>query len=170
MHRPQPLLPIDLLSFGIGDTKFLIRKFGKGFWLPVTAPRDTGVSRRSGGNTHHVQAAAGDAGGAIGSALAAHRKLGGKRSFLMDHAYWGPQFSEEEIARVIGENRKSIREAGCLLETDLNELELCQRAAASIADGKVVGWFQGRMEWGAKSSRQSFDFGRPSSRRYEGNP
>jgi hypothetical protein len=31
--------------------------------------------------------------------LVAHHKLGGKRSFLMDHAYWGPQFSEEEIAR-----------------------------------------------------------------------
>ena len=59
------------------------------------------VRRRTKFQRVYVQAAAGDAGGAIGSALAAHHKLGGKRSFLMDHAYWGPQFSEEEIARVI---------------------------------------------------------------------
>jgi len=99
----------------------------------------------------YVQAAAGDAGGALGSALAAHHRLGGKRSFIMDNAYWGPQFSEEEIARVIGEHRKSIMEAGCSVETQVNESELCQRAAVSIADGKVVGWFQGRMEWGPRA-------------------
>jgi carbamoyltransferase len=109
------------------------------------------VRRRTKFQRVYVQAAAGDAGGAIGSALAAHHKLGGKRSFLMDHAYWGPQFSEEEIGRVIGEHRTLIREAGCLVQTQLDESELCQRAAASIADGRVVGWFQGRMEWGPRA-------------------
>jgi carbamoyltransferase len=104
------------------------------------------VRRRTNFRRVYVQAAAGDAGGAIGSALAVHHKLGGKRSFVMDHAYWGPQFSEEEIARVIGEHRTLIREAGCLVQTQLDESELCQRAAAAIADGRVVGWFQGRME------------------------
>src|SRR5205823_5771590 len=49
------------------------------------------------------------------------------------------------------EHRKSITEAGCLVETQVGESELCQRAAASIADGKVVGWFQGRMEWGPRA-------------------
>jgi carbamoyltransferase len=109
------------------------------------------VRRRTKFQRIYVQAAAGDAGGAIGSAIAAHHKLGGKRSFLMDHAYWGPQFSEEEIARVIGEHRTLIREVGCLVETQGDVLELCQLAAASIADGKVVGWFQGRMEWGPRA-------------------
>jgi carbamoyltransferase len=109
------------------------------------------VRRRTKFQRVYVQAAAGDAGGAIGSALAAHHKLGGKRSFLMDHAYWGPQFSEEEIARVIDEHRTLIREAGCLVQTQVDVSELCQRAAASIADGKVVGWFQGRMEWGPRA-------------------
>jgi carbamoyltransferase len=109
------------------------------------------VRRRTNFQRVYVQAAAGDAGGAIGSALAAYHKLGGKRSFLMDHAYWGPQFSEKEIARVISENMKAIGEAGCTVETQENESELYKRVAASIADGKVVGWFQGRMEWGPRA-------------------
>ena len=66
------------------------------------------VRRRTNFQRVYVQAAAGDAGGAIGSALAAHHKLGGKRSFVMDHAYWGPQFSEEEIARVLDEHGKEV--------------------------------------------------------------
>ena len=45
----------------------------------------------------YVQAAAGDAGGAIGAAFAVWHKLGGERSFVMDHAYWGPQFSSSDI-------------------------------------------------------------------------
>src|SRR5207302_5149659 len=44
----------------------------------------------------YVQAAAGDAGGAIGSAFAVWHKLGGKRTFVMDHAYWGPTFDAAE--------------------------------------------------------------------------
>ena len=45
----------------------------------------------------YVQSAAGDAGGAIGAAFAVWHQLGGARSFVMDHAYWGPQFSPAEI-------------------------------------------------------------------------
>ena len=40
---------------------------------------------------------------------------------------------------------------GCVVETVENEAELCRRAATAIADGKVVGWFQGRMEWGPRA-------------------
>ena len=47
----------------------------------------------------YVQAAAGDAGGAIGAAFAVWHKLGGERSFVMDHAYWGPQFSSTTSRR-----------------------------------------------------------------------
>ena len=47
----------------------------------------------------YVQSAAGDAGGAIGAAFALWHKLGGDRCFVMDHAYWGPQFSSEDIRR-----------------------------------------------------------------------
>ena len=46
----------------------------------------------------YVQSAAGDAGGAIGAAFALWHKLGGARSFVMDHAYWGPHFGPADIS------------------------------------------------------------------------
>ena len=99
----------------------------------------------------YVQAAAGDAGGAIGAAFALWHKLGGNRSFVMDNAYWGPQFSDRDIARLIEGVRREIDDHGCLIEFIEDEGELCRHAAAAIADGKVVGWFQGRMEWGPRA-------------------
>jgi carbamoyltransferase len=99
----------------------------------------------------YVQPAAGDAGGAIGSAFAVWHKLGGKRTFVMDHAYWGPAFGAADISNLVGARRSEIAAAGCLLENVCDEAALCQRAAAAIADGKVVGWFQGRMEWGPRA-------------------
>ena len=44
-----------------------------------------------------------------------------------------------------------IAEAGCTVETIADDAELCRRTALAIADGKVVGWFQGRMEWGPRA-------------------
>lgn len=99
----------------------------------------------------YVQSAAGDAGGAIGAAFALWQRLGGERSFVMDHAYWGPQFSDNEIAAIIEKNRDEIRAGGCALENISDEAELCRRTAQAVADGKVVGWFQGRMEWGPRA-------------------
>lgn len=99
----------------------------------------------------YVQSAAGDAGGAIGAAFAVWHKLGGKRSFVMDHAYWGPHFSSSDIANLIDERRNEIESAGCMIEEMADEAELYRRTAAAIANGKVVGWFQGRMEWGPRA-------------------
>ncbi len=99
----------------------------------------------------YVQSAAGDAGGAIGAAFALWHKLDGARSFVMDHAYWGPQFSEADIRTSITARESEIKAAGCSVETIADEAELCRRAAAAAADGKVVGWFQGRMEWGPRA-------------------
>ena len=99
----------------------------------------------------YVQAAAGDAGGAIGAAFALWHKLGGNRSFVMDHAYWGPHFNAAEIAQLLREKRSDIESAGCVVEEIADEAELCRRTAAAIQDGKVVGWFQGRMEWGPRA-------------------
>ena len=99
----------------------------------------------------YVQSAAGDAGGAIGAAFALWHKLGGARSFVMDHAYWGPQFGPADIRALISEREPEIEAAGCSVETIADEAELCRRTAAAIADGKVVGWFQGRMEWGPRA-------------------
>jgi carbamoyltransferase len=99
----------------------------------------------------YVQSAAGDAGGAIGAAFALWHKLGGERSFVMDHAYWGPQFGDGEIDALLAARKAEINEAGCSVETIADGTELCRRTAAVIADGKVVGWFQGRMEWGPRA-------------------
>src|SRR5437660_1395839 len=99
----------------------------------------------------YVQSAAGDAGGAIGAAFAVWHQLGGKRSFVMDHAYWGPQYGRDEIAYLVASQADSITSAGCTVEEISDEGELCRRTAAAIADGNVVGWFQGRMEWGPRA-------------------
>jgi carbamoyltransferase len=99
----------------------------------------------------YVQAAAGDAGGAIGAAFAAWHKNGGRRSFVMHHANWGPQFGSDYIEQVLKEDSGRIEEAGCTIERVENEEELCKRTAAAVADGNVIGWFQGRMEWGPRA-------------------
>jgi carbamoyltransferase len=99
----------------------------------------------------YVQAAAGDAGGAIGAALATWHKLGGDRSFVMDHAYWGPAFDRNHVAAVLVKHGTEIAQARCAIEEIADENELCRRTAAAIAEGKVVGWFQGRMEWGPRA-------------------
>ena len=99
----------------------------------------------------YVQSAAGDAGGSIGAAYAVWHQLGGDRSFVMDHASWGPQFSADEIAALIAERGDDIARAGCAVEEIADENALCRRAAEAIAAGKVLGWFQGRMEWGPRA-------------------
>jgi carbamoyltransferase len=99
----------------------------------------------------YVQAAAGDAGGAIGAAFAVWHKLGGERTFVMDHAYWGPEFGPGDIAELLALHRAEIAQAGCTIEKIPDELALCQLTASAIAKGKVVGWFQGRMEWGPRA-------------------
>jgi carbamoyltransferase len=99
----------------------------------------------------YVQAAAGDAGGAIGAALATWHKLGGDRSFVMDHAYWGPAFDRDYIAAVLAQHGEEIAQAGCAIAEIDDEDDLCRLTAAVIAEGKIVGWFQGRMEWGPRA-------------------
>lgn len=100
----------------------------------------------------YIQSAAGDAGGAIGAAFETwHRVSGAPRNFFMDHAYWGPEVSDEEIEKLLAERRPDLEQQGCQVER-LNGLDtLCERAALSISEGKVVGWFQGRMEWGPRA-------------------
>jgi carbamoyltransferase len=99
----------------------------------------------------YVQAAAGDAGGAIGSAFAVWHKQGGKREFVMDHAYWGPAFNGTDVSTLLTAHQSDIAAAGCAAEEIADEDALCRRTAEAIADGKVVGWFQGRMEWGPRA-------------------
>ena len=90
------------------------------------------VRRQTAFRRVYVQAAAGDAGGAIGAAFALWHKLGGNRSFVMDHAYWGPHFKTAEIAQLLQEKRSDIESAECVVEEIADEAELCRRTAAEI--------------------------------------
>ncbi|MCH8847235.1 MAG: carbamoyltransferase [Proteobacteria bacterium] len=113
----------------------------------------------------YIQSAAGDAGGAIGAAFAAWNDLNidtpssqtfspageGTGRFAMDHAYWGPSFSNKEIGQLLAEKGEELQKKGCKIEQIEDENELCRRTAEAIADGKVIGWFQGRMEWGPRA-------------------
>ncbi|HET7457631.1 MAG TPA: carbamoyltransferase, partial [Gemmatimonadaceae bacterium] len=101
-----------------------------------------------------IQPAAGDAGGALGAAqLAWHRALGqprriargadGRPRDAMRGAYLGPSFSDDEIER-------RLVAAGAAFER-VDDAELAPRVAALLADEKVVGWFQGRMEFGPRA-------------------
>ena len=102
----------------------------------------------------YVQSAGGDAGGSIGAAFATWHKLGGnsaKRHFVMDHAYWGPSATAAEIAGAVGARRADFDAAGCTIEIVADEGELCARTAQAISEGKVIGWFQGRLEWGPRA-------------------
>jgi len=95
-----------------------------------------------------VQPAAGDAGLSLGAACHVyHQILGQPRQFVMDHSHWGPGFSTNEIRRVIA-NRGANSEVHV---AELNEDFLVKTVAQSIAQGKIVGWFQGRAEWGPRA-------------------
>ena len=102
----------------------------------------------------YIQSAAGDAGGAIGAAFQVWHTLdaaGAERDFEMDHAYWGPGCDEGEIGSILEGRAADLAAQGCAVEHIASDGELCRRTAAAIADGRVIGWFQGRMEWGPRA-------------------
>jgi carbamoyltransferase len=113
----------------------------------------------------YIQAASGDAGTALGAALYVHHALhGGRREFVMDHCYWGPRYGVEEVRRALAERLPesdghdgtySPRQDGgaspIQVETVGDEDRLAAATAAAIAEGAVVGWYQGRSEWGPRA-------------------
>jgi carbamoyltransferase len=97
----------------------------------------------------YVQPAAGDAGLALGAAYYVHHQiLRQPRSFVMNHAYWGPEFSREELRRALDRSAITPSEF-CIRE--LAEEPLAREVARRLMDGKIVGWFEGRMEWGPRA-------------------
>jgi carbamoyltransferase len=100
----------------------------------------------------YIQSAAGDAGLAIGAAFDQwHSSAPRQREFVMEHANWGPEFRADEIAARLSSRKSEIASQGCVISKIDDEDELCRTTAATIADGLVVGWFQGRMEWGPRA-------------------
>jgi len=100
----------------------------------------------------YIQAAAGDAGGAIGAAFWVwNETLAKPRSFVMEHAYWGPEYDDAAIDAALDERRSDLEAAGCSMQRVRDQRELCRRTAEQVAAGNVVGWFQGRVEWGPRA-------------------
>lgn len=97
----------------------------------------------------YVQPAAGDAGLAVGAAYYVyHQILGRPRCFVMDHAYWGPQFTSDAIRQAL---KSSAAASPGFSIKQLPSEELAGVTAKRIAAGKIVGWFQGRAEWGPRA-------------------
>jgi carbamoyltransferase len=96
-----------------------------------------------------VQPAAGDAGLAIGAAYFVHHQiLGQPRSFAMQDAYWGPGYTREQIRSAVATSR--LGSEGFEI-SELHEEVMAKEAAKEIAAGKILGWFQGRAEWGPRA-------------------
>lgn len=100
----------------------------------------------------YIQSAAGDGGGSIGAAYVVwNQVLKQPRSFKMEHSYWGPSYGHDVISYLLAEKSAELQDAGCTVHKIGDEEELCRHTAAAIVEGKVVGWFQGRMEWGPRA-------------------
>ncbi len=106
----------------------------------------------------YLPASAGDAGGAIGSAFVVARQLEGSTNppasagrYVMDHAYVGPQTNDIEIKALLDARNADIVTEKCTVRRIDDEGELCRITATAITEGKVIGWFQGRMEWGPRA-------------------
>jgi carbamoyltransferase len=93
----------------------------------------------------YIQPSAGDGGGAIGAALYAyHTVLGNRRRFVMEHAFWGDAHSPDVTERFL--RRENIP----YVRID-DEERLIERVVDRLQCGKVVGWSQGRFEWGPRA-------------------
>ena len=99
-----------------------------------------------------MQSAAGDAGGAIGAAFAVWHQLGGERVVRHGSRLLGAAVrSDGDRGAACRAAQTRSSQPAASVEEIADEAELCRRTAAAIADGKVVGWFQGRMEWGPRA-------------------
>jgi carbamoyltransferase len=110
------------------------------------------VSQRTPFESVYVQAAAGDAGGALGAALDVWHKLGNKRCKPMLNAYLGFRSSNEEIGTLLEQAfaRDDTLLHNCTIQY-FDDSTICEKTANAIAQGLVVGWFEGRMEWGPRA-------------------
>jgi carbamoyltransferase len=106
------------------------------------------ILREAGVTDLFIQPAAGDSGAALGAALFVHHQvLGHPRGFVMQHAAWGAEHSMDAI-------RAASAAAGFTAEECADEDRMLDRSAELIASGRVIGWHQGRFEWGPRALGQ----------------
>ncbi len=98
----------------------------------------------------YIQPASSDNGTALGAAYYVwNQVLGGKRGFVMEHGYWGPAHDEADVLPTV--ETRDDGEWEYVVERFTDGADTARAAARLIADGNVVGWYQGRMEWGARA-------------------
>ena len=95
--------------------------------------------------TPYLQAASSDDGTCLGAAFWTwHNIVGSKERFHMDHAFWGPEYSDAQ-------HKASVKATGLPVRACTDQNETVAVVGQAIADGKVVGWYQGRSEWGPRA-------------------
>jgi carbamoyltransferase len=108
----------------------------------------------------YVQSAAGDAGTALGAALYVwHQLLKKPRGFVMRHSYWGPEYPESRVVRALTagiaglepDASGEVRASGFAVRRPPSEQALVDETAGAIERGEIVGWYQGRSEWGPRA-------------------
>ena len=103
------------------------------------------IHRETDFKQHYLQAAASDDGTCLGAAYWVwHNVLGRTERFHMQHAFWGPEYSDVRMRQV-------AEASGYLVKVCADEQDLVETAAGLIADGLVTGWYQGRSEWGPRA-------------------
>jgi len=111
-----------------------------------------------------IQPASGDAGGALGGALAVwHKELNNTRKVnpndAMQGSYLGPSFKQISI-------ENELKECGAKFDS-VTEVDMIEQTAQALADGKAIGWFQGRMEFGPRSLGGRSILGDPRSEKMQ---
>ena len=106
---------------------------------------NTRILNESGFKRLYIQPAAGDGGGALGAALYVyHTMLGQPRKLVMKHAYWGQAFGDEAIKAFLDQESIAYKHV-------VNEDEVLDQTVEALVNGKVIGWYQGRFEWGPRA-------------------
>jgi carbamoyltransferase len=113
--------------------------------VALNSVANTRILKESGFEELYVQPSAGDGGGALGAALWAYNTLLGQpRNFRMEHAYWGRANSDSEIGDFLRQNNIPHQRFD-------SEDQLLDAVVNQLINGKVVGWSQGRFEWGPRA-------------------
>ena len=100
----------------------------------------------------YIHPAAGDAGGAIGAAYYTwHKILKKEKKFVMKHASWGNSYSNDYIKLILDSEKNKLKDQNCNINYFDDYKTLNENVAKDLSNGKIIGWFQGRMEWGPRA-------------------
>ncbi len=103
------------------------------------------IFREAGFKHLYIQPAAGDDGASLGAALwGYYHVLGGKERYKQTHCYWGAEYSDEEVKATLREHNQEFKELK-------DDEELYKEVVSRLTHGQVVGWMQGRFEWGPRA-------------------